>query len=403
MKKNLDKKENFISLDDKPKGTNNLSSRASFMQEKIYHQNSFSEIDFFINIKPLNFSYDTPFYGRINKEAISIIPKEDSIVQINNLKTPTYCLNFVKDAFDDFYDFWQLSKRRDFINEESELYNFSEISCYVNPVQLYTDFINDQYGSFIDFVNKNKFSKQIVDFKSFLKIFISFVDLKMPLIPFTFSSFCLSKFCDPKISGLIIDLSNEDKTNDSKKYDKFIKDPNYIFFYNAANTFGFNIDKKIPWRLIANTDSVAMKEYANKYNLQSDKIFETLYNKCHLGDIVLFKLITFKFYNKYTENNLMIVDQQIEKCKREKFVTKNKTIFREQNARTVSDQFWFRSYLFLRARENNLNWDQSKFNEVVQKTVQIAETLDIEQSMRYAEQHLNVKSDSSIKNNKFTL
>ena len=43
MKIDLNKKETLIVPEDEPNGENGLSSRASFLQEKTYHQKSFAE------------------------------------------------------------------------------------------------------------------------------------------------------------------------------------------------------------------------------------------------------------------------------------------------------------------------------------------------------------------------
>lgn len=246
MKKDLNKKEKLLSTNREPVGKNNLSSRASFMQEKLYDQKAFSNIDFYLNLKPVNFYYDAPFYGRIDDDSFAISPKKDSLVQIKQADEIVKCQNFVNDAFNEFYNFWQRAKRNGLLNESGILYDIDYIQSYMNPERMYLEYIQKQNIQFYEYITETNSSKQITNFKSFLRLWASFVDGKLALLPFTYSSFYLSKFADQRTSGLVIDLADEDKTDDNKKYNKYINDPNYLFFYNSVTNFGFNIDKKIP-------------------------------------------------------------------------------------------------------------------------------------------------------------
>jgi hypothetical protein len=403
MKNTLDKKEKLATFEDEPRGSSNLSSRASFIQEKVYHQKSFEEIDFYLINKPFNFKYDAPLYGRVDNENMVIVPKKESLKQIKQYFVPTYSLNFVCDAFSDFYDFWELSKRKQIINEESPLYNFPSITSFVDPYALYQAFLQSQYDLFLEYVDKNKISKDIVNFNSFIRSFVNFIDQKLPMIPVLYSSFCSSKFCDLKINALTIDLVEDDSTDDNLKYNKYIKDANYSFLFNSVNTFGFIVDKNIPWRIVADINSTPMKNYMSKYDIKSNMVYDTLYEKAFLKDIEYFQVIMKKFYISYIENNLTIVKPEIKKCKQNNFVVKNNVNFRNRDVNSESENFWIKAYLFLLAREKNVNWDSSKFKDFSEKTLKIYQTLDLEQAMRYAHRSVNVVNVDKKKNNKYSL
>jgi len=403
MKKDLNKKEKLLSLEREPVGKNNLSSRASFMQEKLYHQKAYSNIDFYMQIAPVDFYYDAPFYGRIDSDSLAISPKKESLVQIKQSDGIVKCQNFVRDAFNEFYSFWQNAKRGGFLNEDGFLYNIDFIESYVDPEKLYLDFINRQNQQFFEYLDQNGFSKKIKNYKSFIKYWISFVDGKLSLMPFTFSSFYLSKYSDQKTSGLIIDLADEDKTDDNKKYSKYINDTNYLFFYNSVHNFGFSVDKKIPWRIVANTDSSMMKEYMNRYNINNNKeLYNTNYNKIFLKDLKLLKSIIENLYSQFISLNPFFVNPEIRICQKQQIKVKTQTRFRDQNL-SQSEDMAMRIYLFLKARENNMNWDQAKFNAVLAKATDFRNSLDMETAMRYIFKSLNVKNNSKNKNTLFSI
>ena len=51
----------------------------------------------------------------------------------------------------------------------------------------------------------------------------------------TFAEFCLSKYSSPLQTGLVIDLSEEDCSDDRAKYEGFLSDENFRLFKHAAN------------------------------------------------------------------------------------------------------------------------------------------------------------------------
>jgi len=402
MKKTLDKKEKLIVKEQTPVGKNNLSSRSSFMQEKLYHQKAYSNIEFYTYGSPVNFYYDAPFYGRIDENSFAIRPKNRSLKQVKQSEEIVKCQNFVADAFSDFYDFWQLSKRRGFLNEDSPLYNLDFISAYVDPITLYRDHIKEQNSQFLRYVQVQHLSGEINNFHQFVKQWVRFADLKMPMLPFTFSSFQTSRFSDPKTSGLIIDLADEDLDDDKMKYEKYINDSNYIFFYNSAVNFGFSIDRKLPWRLVSNLNSVITEQYLEKHLLNSKNVYNNNFNKIYLEDLNLLSSILISFYEEYVERDPYHVKKKISNCYPKSAKIENKLIFRDDKT-NQSEDILLRLYLFLKARENNLDWDQAMFDNFFQKTLQIYKNLDIDKAMRYAHKSLNVKTSSKKKNVNFSL
>ena len=188
MKTDLDKKEKLADPQAVPQGRNNLSSRASFMQEKIYHQNAFKPINDKIYVEPNNFYYDNLMYGRIDNLENSVIPNAQKIKQVNGIKDAVYNMDFAVEAFEDFLGVWNLQKAKNVISDEGIFYEITKITGFQNPIQMYTAFMENQYEYFLEFLKENKAIKNILNFSDFLSYFIRYADFKTSIIPLTFSS-----------------------------------------------------------------------------------------------------------------------------------------------------------------------------------------------------------------------
>ena len=73
-----------------------------------------------------------------------------------------------------------------------------------------------------------------------------------------------------------------DASNDDGKAQAFIDSNNWEFFVNAAATYGFMVDKNVPWRLVADIGSSPMIEYATRHRFFStDEVLLFAYQKAH--------------------------------------------------------------------------------------------------------------------------
>lgn len=402
MKVNLDKKEILLIDSAEPNGSNKLTSRAAFLQGKLYHQNSFNKIKDNLFEEPVNFNYDSLFYGRVDAEKTSIFAKPENLSQVDGYPGELLNLNFAVDAFNNFLSYWNLSKAKGLLKEGELFYTIKSINGYVDPKQSYFNYLSKQYSLFLDYLVGNKYINKILNFQDFVLYFSKYVDQKITLIPFTFSSFCISKFSDPRISGLIFEMSDQTKDNDNKKYKNFINNVNYPFFYNSAVKYGFSIDKKVPWRLIANIDSPKMKEYILKYKTIEEDFYSKMYSKGHMVDLDYLEIFLKSSYLDFINENEEIDIKYPVICKNGSYKIKNKTTFRDPSIPSNVGFLVLRMYVFLRGRENNLNWNQNSFESLLRKLQQIYLELDLSAAMRYLETVLDVEDTSKITNKTFS-
>lgn len=439
LKITFDKKLNLLdedTINDGPQNNGKLTSRATFVQETLYQTQAYSE-EFNI-FERAGLRYEGQHYGKINNDNLFISPKPEFLQNIGN---NCNVLNFVGDAFTAFDLNLQLLKQRGSIPKKSPIYNFEPQEFNNNITDLYFSFYETEYQLFQQFVNKNKYDKNIKNLDSFINIFVKFVDKRTPATPLLKSSFCSSKYVSKKINGLIIDLAKEDPLDDSVKYNKFIKDSAFKCYLDIVEESGFVINQDQPWQLIANLNSTKMKYYfmLKMKQLKNNGILinnpiecsSTVYEECkeelenfnlqkflfekndyfdvfqilNFTDLTDLKRIVGRMYNSYIdlkpklinleskkENNFYYFEKQI--IPREK-VNILELINSEQNS------IWIKLYAYIKCRENNVAFDQNKFDSIVEKTNFLFSTLDISHAMVYLQSEISKTSDHRRKNRNF--
>lgn len=395
----LEKKE-LLLVPAAPQGKNNLSSRAAFLQAKLYHQTAFDKPKPFLFAEPLNFNYESLLYGRIDNKARSVILKEENAKEIGVSKDLSYNANFAVDAFIDFFKQWQRARSRGLVRKGQAFYDIEQVYGHVNPKDLYSSFMESQYDYFSEYLKEYKLINNIKNFSDFIKIFANFVSLKIPLISFTFSSFCISKFSSPRINGLIFELSSDSIVDDNNKYKKFINDPSYPLFFNLANSYGFSIDEKVPWRMIANIDSPQMKEYIKNYT-DKENVYNNFYEKAAHLDFMFLKEMTISFYKKFIMSNPLYLEKKVYSCKNNKFNIKTE-VKQKDNSYEFKDLDILRLQLYMKAQEFNLDWSQEKFEQMFTRISDMSLTLDNKVIGEYIEDLVNVKVDRTILNRNFS-
>lgn len=218
--------------------------------------------------------YDKTLYGRIDSRFTPVYPSETNLVMLSDECTT---LDFVADAFSDFRRRWEELSAQGIVEPVGLLQKLSPEAGWVSLHENYHMYIEELFIEVQEWLKTVK-NKHLVDFYDFFDLFVEYVDNNSPQKVFTRSSYITSANCDPRISGLIIELKRPAVThdNDYGKYRGFITDPNFELFALTAAQYGFYIDKNAPFRLVANINSDAMRDYMQKYGINS---LHMLFNK----------------------------------------------------------------------------------------------------------------------------
>ena len=115
--------------------------------------------------------------------------------------------------------------------------------------------------------------------------------------PITFTSYIKSDFNSIMSSGLAIEISDEDYSNDDDKVSMFLESKNWNFFVNACNKYGFIIDYNVPWRIICDVKAPEIQTAISNYYNSVDEVFSLGYSRTSLEDLLTMPKLQLSLYN----------------------------------------------------------------------------------------------------------
>ncbi len=261
--------------------------------------------------------YDTPsamvdftaekfLYGRVNRvfTPIAMVKGQQranlkTISAAQSQETNMRALNFVVDAFNGLaQQFNKCAMEGKIDNTDPFLSQLKAFRAFEDPVLRYQQYMIRYVALFKANVNSDP-SKQIENFDQFQAAIMESVSLTGLTAPLTYTAFIKNRRCPITVSGLAIEIANLNATDDEEKVAQLLQSKNWDFFVNAAATYGFILDKNVPWRLVADIGSSAMLEYAAAYGLDTtDKILGTCYQPVGPYSAGKFATELYNIYNK---------------------------------------------------------------------------------------------------------
>lgn len=384
------------------------SSRVVFNQEVVYQEyESLVETSILFTepiIQNFNTLYNNNYYGKINNKNQFILPNPSFIVEIPGTNGTHYALNFVKDAYVDFQEKWNKIVKKNTTLDYNYIYNVSPKKSFVNFEEKYLEIIKKHYEQFSEFVKIKQFESKVINFSQFINIFAIYISIIANKHPITLQSYISSNACDRHISGLCIDIVDMDVNSYSEKVTNFLANRNFPILSQVAGSFGFIIDKNIPWKLIANVESNEMKKYKEKYT--SNKIYDYFFVKVKDYNFFYFKKYVMEIYNMFVDNNPQFIKTETKMCnnlfkvktnKINRIKIEEKEFINNLNQNTMK---WWRLFLFVTIQEKKLQMSQNQFEKIVISTYQVAK-VDIQKAMRYVETEIANFPLANSKNNYF--
>jgi len=330
-------------------------------------------------------------YGRVNSRRRAIYPSEANLRTIQSTQTSQsiYVLDFVANAFKDMRGYLRraaLAKRINY--EKSLIFNLQPARGWASPQAAFFGIMDAAYVSFYNsYIRKNNVNEGIVDFPSFMKVFMKFATSAAGQfqVPMTFTGFLGHATCAPHSSGLIIDLYEFDNNNDVVKNELFLRDEFFPFLKETAKKFGFVIDKNIPWRLIADISSMPMKKYMHESGLTYKTVFNDYYYQSIDYDIDLLKQYTVGFYNTLVAADPVIRTTRY--CGRQNktlsTLSERTAVTQESLDKKYSINYWIDKYLKLRTAETKSKLQQSDFEIAERNIFKMSRVVDNRRIMVY--------------------
>jgi len=248
-------------------GTNGQPSKTLFRERKSYKDSALTDLDARIQPPVFDVWYDKKGYGKIDLSSNPVILDKSRLKRLSSKDTEVFAVNFVADAFKDFRDFIFVSANKSKISLDSPTFLAIEPrKAYTNFESIYEEYLVAVYNDFnVYFLSEKSRKNKIKNFSDFMGAFEEYISSNARELPISQPGFALSKYCPPHCSGIIIELADDNHGNDIRKFDEYINDINFLYYAQAADKFGFRIDKNAPWRLIADLKSEKMQEYMAKY------------------------------------------------------------------------------------------------------------------------------------------
>jgi len=350
-----------------------------YYKERIYPESG---------VNPIDLWYGRPFYGRVNTDGRAIHISETNMAPL--LQTDYFVADFIADAYHDFISEIRTVRTVNSLPPDSFFLGLTPAQGWLNVKNAYHAYFSIVHESFVgNFLNLNNRRDKVKDFDSYLDLFMKFVDASALNLPFTKTSYLLSKYCSPLTSGLMIDLASDAHDEDRIKFQKYLNTYEFECYRNTAARFGFYVDKNAPWRLVGNISSPEMMKYIKQNTCEpiiqdyafsaeqliagtagprtlhcavqnAEQLFSSYYYLTSRFDYESFKIYLFQSYNSYTgafplyETWKYCRDGRrtsVVTAERESFFdTENASGF-ESFKKRYDDRFWLPIYFHVRSKE----------------------------------------------------
>lgn len=344
------------------------------------------------------------YYGLINNKGESIYPKNSSLLNYtdnNNIHTN---VTFVVDAFKDLQIYYRSLLSNNKLSKNGSIYNNLTVTKSTEILDTkYVNDVNDLYALFkTSFLNSQKLNK-ISSIDTFFIQFLDFLKIILKISSITRSEFLKSKLSSINFSGLVIAFSNSNAFSATEiKVNKYMADPNFDSFIDAARRFGFFVDRNAPWRIIADLESPVMADYYKNYGFYSvDSLHESYYTVAYLEDLDTLINVVCGFWNAFVSDFGTVTNyKDVPDCS-SLFV--ERSVLSQIDIESFKKYFgitWqLRFYLFCRVLETKLKIKQNKFENIFQEALKIERYVSKQESLRYINTTIQELSTTAVVEN----
>tara|TARA_R100000808_G_scaffold10703_1_gene28289 strand:+ start:11950 stop:13425 length:1476 start_codon:yes stop_codon:yes gene_type:complete len=417
-------------------------------------------------------------YGLIDRAGQSIVPKISNDVLASLADMQTYGINivdgsvqvldFVADAYTDMVSYLQSVRFRagdsspdtyenkNGSTRDTFVENLTATSGYVSPVSLHKQHVNTIYDHFIRVYLEDKGRhKNINNHHDFLKMFVNYIfsDFYTDIANINISSHMKRSLIPIDCSGLVIKISDLDVDDQAYIDELYYGDPNFNLYASTADKFGFYIDEKRPYMLVANLSSKKMNEYAqnrgsflvkdtsdsgftgpgglghtheyevdaygngktthtsagpyhehiienycvkhaqkgasHKHELPRQDVFTKYYVRAHEGELDRLKSLLHKMYDSYIKQNPQNIINTFPKGLLVKKAMLRPSVTEKEFFLALSDEKWIRLYFDLKINEERVILKRNKYLKIVRQAQKMLTTATTQEVVNYINKEIN--------------
>tara|TARA_Y100000034_G_scaffold116512_1_gene154918 strand:+ start:121 stop:1389 length:1269 start_codon:yes stop_codon:yes gene_type:complete len=391
--------------------SDSLSTYARFYQKRdnynLYPTNG---------IQPIDIHYEKLFYGKVDTKQNSVMVKSLDFLKVVSPGSNVVALDFVAEAFRDLQEHFSKAVAFKRLANYGELHQgITPTNGYVNINLLYANHLTNMSEVFNLYLLASENHRKVKKYTDFLTQFLAFIDTVGDEFVFTKTAFIRSKLCPVNVSGLVIDISDDEFSDDDTRQ-TWLEDPNFNFYRTAAAYFGFLLDRSAPWRLYANVASKEMQSYwATKSDSpphrraliqtpgDASNLFDVYYLRSHNYELEQFESMLIDFYDRFLKESpsFTISEMRTEARCIDSSAVEKKTFFREpitlQAAQAANANILMKAFFRARLREEGLHkrMSQQKFDRFARYANRLMKKVDKFAAMRYINN--KIKNLNSLK------
>ena len=368
-----------------PAGTNGLPSREAYESRKQY-----KDVPYFLDLpEPIRSLYEKLYFGRVDNFQNGIMIKCNSagLKQVPTTGQSVFALDFVADAFDDLKTHIQRVADHGLINSDSFYYQLTPLNGLERMQNRFGRIHQRWYDILSAYINSNSSTKaRVTNFESFVVALLDFMKRGLLDLPLTMTGIVVSNTSSPMVSGLSLELSQENYSIDQNKVRNFIFDNNFRYFVRAARKYGFYVDRNGPWKITADPFSGPMLEYMATYGATEDTFFSTYYDRTYSLDYDYLQTTLLKLYNQFvTENPRVVLQRPASQSPSCPGALSVETVYRKrvdaQDLQALGEIYWLDLYFKLRAQETGVKF--TDYDEKFRTMTDIYRSVGLDKAVRY--------------------
>tara|TARA_Y100000034_G_C6875551_1_gene400363 strand:- start:508 stop:1722 length:1215 start_codon:yes stop_codon:yes gene_type:complete len=377
---------------------NSENARKLYIKRNIYRNQMLRQAAIYGNIIDFHFG-EKQFYGRVNRVFTPIIFMNSTLrlkqfQDSTTERTGTSAINFVVDAFHGLaQQFDKCAMQGKISKTDPYLSSLRVHKAYQDPQRAYTDQWHSYMNVTAAFFKANNI--QVKNFEEFIKELLVMLEYTAPTTAFTQTAFVKSTRSSIRTSGLAVEIANLNPINDVPKVRNFLNSPNWGFYVNACNSYGFMVDQSMPWRIVADIGSPALvKDYVSPYGITStDQILTLAYGYAHGKYYQNFKYYLLNLYNRVRQNVVRIPEQCNGRTIIRNIPTTRYTI--DDLTDKYSESYFLELYCKIRFLEEESSFMEYEKLALINDTIELNETASLGEALEKFERIINKTFDYS--------
>ena len=372
---------------------NNFESSKNLYDKRTIYKGELLELSLrYSCLVDFNFA-EKCLYGKVNRSFVSIEPNEQivtftKIPNIDSSVSRVEVLNFVGHAFSDLSRHFERSSQIGKIRKtDPYLSTLKAFDGYQKTNVAYTNYFNTLISA-MQKVKEQK-SVKIINFSDFINFLQDFSMSVGKSFPITKTGFIRSRFNSILNNGISIEISDLTYNNDDQKINEFVNSPNFEYYLNTCNSFGFMVDIDAPWRIVADLESIAMQDYASKYGYNStDVVLNVAFRTVHNSYL---NTIPAELLNIYNALSAKFID--VDDCTGRAIIVRPSEYTLEQINNLYNEDYFLKLYCTLRFLEEESQHSKAVSDQIITDTINLSRVNNSRFALGYFERFVSQPFD----------